>query len=98
MPRPRKCRRIAYNPVEIFYKPQGIKMRDLELFVLSHDQLEALRLADAEGFGQEEASLEMNISRSTFSRLVNEARSIVAKALVNGGALKVEGGDFKVKE
>ena len=97
MPRPRKCRQIANQPISQFYKPQGIKIRDLKHSVLSHDQLEALRLADAESMDQVDASKRMNISRSTFSRLVNEARNIVATAFVNGLALKIEGGDFKVQ-
>lgn len=97
MTRPRKCRLIANKPTEKFFKPQGIKMRALKQVVLKHDQLEALRLADMDQLDQVNASVNMNISRSTFSRLVNEARCIVATALVNGWALKVEGGDFEVK-
>ncbi|MBN2675653.1 MAG: DUF134 domain-containing protein [Alphaproteobacteria bacterium] len=98
MPRPRKCRHINSLPIERFYKPQGIKMNALKRETLSHDQLEALRLADKEGLEQIEAAKFMNISRPTFSRLVNEARKIVATALVNGWALKIEGGDFQVDE
>ena len=97
MPRPRKCRFIGIEPIAHFYKPQSIKMRDLEQIILSHDQLEALHLADALKLEQVEAAKLMNISRSTFSRLVNEARNIVAKALVNGWALKIEGGDFIIQ-
>jgi uncharacterized protein len=96
MSRPRKCRWIANKPIARFYKPQGIKMCDLKPIFLSHDQLEALRFADIEKLEQIEAASKMNISRSTFSRIVNEARNIVATALVNGWALKIEGGDFKI--
>ena len=98
MTRPRKCRQLRRTPVERFYKPQGVGMRDLKQIILSHDQLEALRLADKRNLDQIEAAKLMNISRSTFSRLVNEARNIVATALVNGWALKIEGGDFIVNE
>ncbi len=96
MPRPRMKRRIASDPISRFYKPQGLKMRELQQITLSHDQLEALRLADMKKIEQVEAAKLMGISRSTFSRLVNEARTIVATALTNGWALKIEGGDFKV--
>jgi predicted DNA-binding protein (UPF0251 family) len=89
---------IANKPVMRFYKPQAIKMKDLEKISLSYDQLEAIRLADALGLEQTEAATKMNISRSTFSRLVNEARKIVATALSNGWAIKIEGGDFEVEE
>jgi predicted DNA-binding protein (UPF0251 family) len=98
MPRPRRKRFIANNPVERFYKPQSLRMRDLELVTLSHDQLEALRLADVEKMEQVEAAKLMNISRSTFSRLLAEARSITATALTKGWALKIEGGDFEISK
>lgn len=96
MPRPRIKRCIAKDPIARFYKPQSVPMKDLKVLVLSHDQLEALRLADMESFDQESAAFSMNISRPTFSRLVNEARKIVASALVEGCALKIEGGNFNV--
>lgn len=94
MPRPRIKRFIASKPVNRFYKPNAVKMRDLKQIVLSNDQLEALRLADVDNLDQIQAAQKMNISRSTFSRLVAEARNITATALTNGWALKIEGGDF----
>ena len=97
MPRPRKPRRIRNLAESLLYKPQGVALADLRGVVLSHDSLEALRLADAEGFDQESAAKMMHISRSTFSRLVAEARQTVATALVNGWALRIEGGDFWVE-
>lgn len=97
MPRPRKNRRLFKDPVERFYKPQGVRMRNLSVSILSHDGLEALRLADAENLSQEEAAERMNVSRPTFSRLVNEARHIVAIALTKGQALKIEGGNFHIE-
>jgi rubrerythrin len=38
----------------------------------------------------------MAVSRSTFQRILNEARYKVATALVNGMALQVEGGTFRL--
>lgn len=98
MPRPRRKRCIAGKPVERFYKPRGVKIRGLEQLVLTHDQLESLRLADVEKMGQEEAAKLMNISRSTFSRLVAEARGICALALTKGWALRIEGGDYDISD
>jgi len=63
---------------------------------LLHEELEALRLADLEGQRQVDAAQYMGISRSTFQRLVTEARRKVAQALVGGMALQVEGGTFRV--
>jgi predicted DNA-binding protein (UPF0251 family) len=60
--------------------------------VLGLDELEALRLADLEGLGQEEAGKRMGVSRATFGRIVESARKKTAQALVQGAALRVEGG------
>ena len=96
MRRPRKPRRIR-GPVEsTLFKPQGVPLAELRGVVLSHDALEALRLADAEGMDQATAADLMEISRPTFSRLVAEARQTVATALVNGWALRIDGGDFRL--
>lgn len=98
MPRPRKLRTVQGDVPVCYYKPQGIPMRELREAVLSLDALEALRLADAEGLDQTEAAARMGISRPTFSRLLGEAREIVAQALVNGWALRIEGGPVVVTE
>jgi rubrerythrin len=44
------------------------------------------------GLYQEDAATRMNVSRQTFGRIVESARRKVADALVNGKALKIEGG------
>ena len=94
--RPKKCRWITNRPKACFFKPQGIRMSDLNICTLSEEGLEAVRLADMEQLAQDEAALLMGISRSTFSRLVNDSRKIIATALVKGCALKIEGGHFSV--
>lgn len=92
MPRPRKPRFVRCDVSANYFKPRGIPLRDLEEVTLSVDGLEAMRLADAEGLDQVTAAAEMGISRSTFSRLVAEARRTVAAALVRGTALRIHGG------
>jgi predicted DNA-binding protein (UPF0251 family) len=64
---------------------------------LLYEELEALRLADLEGLTQEEAATRMAVSRSTFQRIVAQARQQVAQALVEGHALQIEGGTFTVE-
>ena len=92
MPRPRKLRMIQGSAQIRYYKPQGIPLSDLVETALPLDGLEALRLADAEGLEQVDAAQRMGISRSTFSRLLAEARSAVATALSQGWALRIGGG------
>jgi predicted DNA-binding protein (UPF0251 family) len=87
---------IRHQPIVQFYKPQGVPMGQLRGITLSLDGLEALRLADAEGLEHEQAAEMMGISRPTFSRLLAEARAIVAKGLVNGWAIRIEGGNYKL--
>jgi predicted DNA-binding protein (UPF0251 family) len=94
MPRPPLCRRIAQQPDATYFKPPGIPLHELEEVVLTVDELEALRLADKEGMYQDQAAERMEISRPTFGRIVETARRKVAEALVEGKALRIEGGNF----
>jgi uncharacterized protein len=61
--------------------------------VLSIDELETIRLADFEGMYQEQAAVSMNISRQTFGRIIESAHKKIADVLINGKALKIEGGE-----
>ncbi len=96
MPRPRLCRRVGFQPNVTYFKPVGIRMIELEESILAVDEFEAVRLKDLLGLEQEEAAKKMNISQPTFHRLVLSARKKIADALVNGKAIKVEGGNYKM--
>jgi len=82
----------------IFFKPAGIRVRDIEEIGLALDELEALRLADVEGLYQEAAAQSMGVSRPTFSRIIAEARRKVAVALIRGKALRLEGGTVQLQK
>lgn len=92
MPRPFCMRHVDVAPSATYYKPAGIPMRELAEVVVTLDELEALRLADLQGLYQEQAAERMQISRPTFARVVESARKKVADALINGKALRLEGG------
>jgi uncharacterized protein len=96
MPRPTKPRWVECHPVADFFVPRGVPLERLEGTVLPVEGLEALRLADAEGFDHETAAALMGISRPTFSRILTDARTAVARTLVNGWALRISGGDFRI--
>lgn len=98
MPRQRKCRRITERPHACEFKPVGVPGRSLPTIELTLDELEALRLADAEGQYHDEAARRMDISRPTFSRLVDAARHKVATALITGCRLVFHGGNVTVGE
>ena len=95
MPRPCRCRRIRCNPDSNYFKPRGIPLDMLEEINLTLDELEAVRLADLDGLYQEDAAKKMDISRQTFGNIVNSAHKKIADALLNGKALKIEGGPVK---
>ncbi len=98
MPRPVIERRLGAAPRPRFIKPSGIPVRDLEEVVLGFDEAEALRLADLEGLYQEAAARSMGISRQTFGRIVEIARRKVADSILNGKALRIEGGEVNLAE
>ena len=92
MARPVKPRWIGFDPPSVCFVPRQMAIDPANLTVLTLDELEAIRLADLEGFGQEEAARRMNVSRPTFGRIVEQARGKVAAALVNARAIGIEGG------
>jgi len=96
MPRPRICRRVRFLPGVNYFKPAGIRMRDLEEIILTVDEFEAIRLKDLEGLDQTNAAKKMKISQPTFFRLLESARKKIADAIVNGKAIRIEGGEYKV--
>ena len=96
MVRPQKDRMVAFSPDISYFKPRGIPMFDLEEVRLTVDQREAIRLSDLLGMSHEEAGRRMGVSRATFGRIVQRARQAVADALINGKAINVEGGSYKL--
>ena len=64
--------------------------------VLTIVEVEALRLVDLEGLTQEQAAMEMGVSRRTFWNDLASARRKIALAIVNGCAIRIEGGSYSV--
>ena len=73
-------------------------MTELDRVSLAVDELEAIRLKDFESMEQERAAAAMNVSQPTFHRIIQSAHNKVADALVNGKAIRIEGGEYVVKE
>jgi len=96
MPRPQKCRRVAFLPRAKYFKPSGIPLRVLDEIVLHIEEAEAIRLKDLNGMEQEEAAGKMNISRPTFQRVLASARQKIADAILNGKAIRIDGGNFEM--
>ena len=96
MPRPRRCRRIFFEPNITFFKPIGIPLIHLEESILTKEELETIRLIDYEGIEQSKAAKKMNISQPTLSRLLQSARKKISDALINGKGIRIKGGDYKM--
>ena len=97
MPRPFKCRQVGCKPDISYFKPKGIPVARLEEVILTIDEFESVRLADLEGMYQDDAAKKMNISRQTFGNIINSAHKKIAEALVNGKAIKIEGGIYQME-
>jgi predicted DNA-binding protein (UPF0251 family) len=96
MPRPKRFRRVFFQPGATYFKPRGVPLRFLEEINLAVDELEALRLADHQGMEQIEAAKAMAVSQSTFQRILTSARHKVSQGLVEGKAIRIEGGKVKL--
>ena len=98
MSRPKIDRIVACPPRFNSFKPLGVRRTDLEKVVLSLDEYEAIKLANYDKLGQQEASEGMGVSRPTFTRLLDSARQKISDFLINGKELVIEGGNIHFKE
>ncbi len=96
MPRPRRIRRIFFEPRISYFKPAGVLLKDLQESVLTRDELEVIRLIDYENIGQSKVAKKMKISQPTLSRILKSARKKIADALINGQAIRVKGGEYEM--
>lgn len=98
MARPTFPRNVGFLPGVTYFKPAGVRMVELEEVVLGHDEIEAMRLKHLLGLSQEEAGGQMNISQPTLHRLLSSACEKITDAIVNGKALRIEGGNISIPE
>ena len=91
MPRPKKPRQCGCRMAGRVFKPSGTPMAELRKIFMAPDELEALKLCDQDGLFQAQAAEKMGVSRGTVQRLLASGRKKVARALVEGDALVMEG-------
>lgn len=94
MPRPRKLRFVQGRPIVDAFVPNRTPPWGPEEVILTIEGLEAIRMIDHQGLDQVTAAGMMNVSRQTLGRILTEARTIVADALVMGKTLRIEGGNY----
>lgn len=96
MPRPFIKRMVRFKPGVTYFKPAGVPVSNLKEVVLTFGEFEAIRLKDHENIDQVKAAKKMKISQPTFNRLLRSARKKIAEAFVNGFALRIQGGSYKM--
>lgn len=69
-----------------------------ETVIMTVDEYETIRLIDFLNLTQEECVERMNVARTTIQRIYNNARKKLAKVLIEGSNLKIEGGDYRICE
>ena len=96
--RPKAIRKISFMPAVSGFKPYGEKARDSKgnCVFLFYEEYEALRLSDYEHLSQVESAAVMQVSRPTFTRIYQSARTKIAKAFVEGLRIVVEGGKVEL--
>ena len=81
-------------PMYVYYVPYGVPEDKLKEVCLNLEELEALNLKDKQGLNQTESAKKMGISRPTFHRLIKSARKKMVTAIIEGKALRFEGGNY----
>lgn len=92
MARPRNHSKIEKPPRVRGFIPLGYYGDESEPIQLNIEEYESIRLLDYEGLSQVEASIRMEISRPTLTRIYDRARKKVAKALTEAHQILIEGG------
>ncbi len=91
-------RHVQFAPAIKGFRPFGRFGGSRQNVFLTVDEFEVIRLLDYEHMNQEEAAVQMQISRPTLTRIYEKARIKFATALVEGSNLIIEGGDIELQQ
>ena len=95
MPRKRCCGLVDQEPNFLRFVPEG--QTETETIILQVEELEAVRLKDIESMDQVTCAIAMGVSRTTFQRILQLARTKIANALINGQIIIIKGGCYMIK-
>jgi predicted DNA-binding protein (UPF0251 family)/predicted Fe-Mo cluster-binding NifX family protein len=85
MPRQKNERTINFKPITTDFLPVGVN--DSDVISLLPEEIESIYLMDLLNLYQEEAAQKMEVSRSTFARIIKSARQKIATSILNGKSL-----------
>ncbi len=69
-----------------------------EVIAMTVEEYECMRLIDYEGLNQQECAVILGVGRTTVQRLYDQARKKIARFMVEGARLSVEGGNYEVDQ
>lgn len=94
MPRTGKKKRVLKMPQNSHFISRGTETEyGINMKV---EEYECIRLIDYMAYTQEECARQMEVSRATVQMLYAEARKKLARFLVEGISLQIEGGDYEL--
>lgn len=95
MARPVKWRKVCCVPEFTLFGP--ITGGDTSnVITMALEEYETIRLIDFEGLTQEECSERMKVARTTVQKIYKDAREKMARVLVDGNSIRIEGGDYQL--
>lgn len=94
MSRHKRKRRVAALPHTTALSTYGGGSAHLE--ALTVEEYEAVRLIDYVGLTQSEAAEKMEVARTTVQAIYCKARFKLARLMVEGGLMKIEGGEYYI--
>lgn len=93
MARTEKKRRVCRLPQNQRFYSEREKNHGI---IMKVEEYECIRLIDYMAFTQEECAKQMQVSRATVQSVYAAARKKLARFLVEGMALQIEGGDYRL--
>ena len=81
---------LGYRFNEVYFKPRGIPLRQLQEVRITDEELETMRLRYLEKIDQEQAAEKMGISQSQYQRDLAEVLEKITRALIEGYAINID--------
>ncbi len=93
MPRINKKKRVCKLPESCYFTSNRFSNAEI---VMSVEEYECIRLIDYMGCNQNECALRMQVSRGTVQAIYAEARKKLARFIVEGINMTIDGGDYEL--
>ena len=88
MARIKNKRTLNFKPLVKSFIPE--KREYSGITHILHEEIEAIYLMDQLGLYQEDAAQKMEVSRTTFSRIIKNARQKLANAIISGHKIEIQ--------